>query len=151
MIPLRVWLGLAAILALAGVLWHDHWMTQRYNAKAAQVRAVTASYEAKLKTEHLQAKANIASQVHHDEDRQIDDFTAANPVHGGLCDKPAGVRTAAAPDARDAGAGPAAAGVQPVPAGHPDRGSSVDSRGLLGSLAERADRLSAQVREWQGR
>ena len=42
-IPLRIWAYLAIAASLAGILAHDHYMTRRAQARAAEVRSLTAT------------------------------------------------------------------------------------------------------------
>ena len=88
-IPLRAWLGLAALLALAGILWHDHWMTRRYNAKAAEVRTVTATLEQERKAREIeQADKRKADETAKSLQAELDRIAAAPKPVSVFC-KPA--------------------------------------------------------------
>jgi hypothetical protein len=152
MIPLRWWLYVGAAAALAGVLWHDHHQTHRANSLAATITSMRAQHEADLETARLNERAHISAQVHHDEDLQIRTVTDADPLHGGLCDRPAPVRRAATGIPGDAGPSAAARDFLALPErDHSSDEGQPDQLGMLDLLAKRADLLSAQLREWQGR
>lgn len=81
--------GLAIIAALGGMLWHDHWMTKRYNAKAAEVRTVTATLEQERKAREIeQADKRKADETAKSLQAELDRIAAAPKPVSVFC-KPA--------------------------------------------------------------
>ena len=146
-----------AIALVAALVWyHRHLINEGIERERTHNAQVLAEWqrEADLETGRLKGRAEAAEKSYAAEVAESEEYRATHPLHGGLCPRPA--VAAAMPRATtakpiDAGGAATAAGLQPVPASDTEGRSSVDSLGLLDALAARGDRLSAQVREWQGR
>lgn len=145
-------LELAALGLVGGAVWFWHHETYESGIKA-EVAKVQA--QAVQDTAKLTAKANAAEHTHDQELAILNAYRDAHPEQPvRLClSTSARVQTAAAQPiggSAVAGAGP----VQPVSAGDSGGGTGgagPDISGLLEALAARADQVSAQARELQGR
>lgn len=156
---IRVYIAIAAALALVGGAWwlHNHLVEQGVQQQVEADRKAYAKLqtEADLETGRLKGRAEAAEKAHAKEHDALNAYVADHPDHGGLC-KRSSLPASASPKASashgiNAGTGPAPAGVQQVPDSNSDGEPAVDSRWLLRCLNERADRVSAQAREWQAR
>jgi len=111
--------------------------------------------KADLETGRLQGKADAASHIHDQELADLRLYRSTHPLHGGLCINQgrSNLPSATAANTGDAGAAAGQGDVQSLSPGDPSASGQRDAdiRGMLDTLAARADFLSAQVREWQGR
>lgn len=81
MIPLKYYAYLAAVLALAGLLWHDHYETHRANAAAAKANIAIASLETERKARaHEKEIADAASSQFQNTVTQLQGELAARPL-----------------------------------------------------------------------
>lgn len=131
-------------------LWHHETYESGVAAEVAKVQVQTAK-----DTAALTAKANTAEHAHDQELSTLAAYRDAHPEQPvRLCLSPNAARVQAAP-AQSFGSGPIAptSGIQPVPEGDSGvrTGAGPDISGLLEALAARADEVTAQARELQGR
>jgi hypothetical protein len=143
-----------ALLVVLGLYVHH----RIYQSGVASVQRedaaalVQAKAAADIITAKLAHKAEDASHVHDQELSDLRTYRDHNPVHLRVCNNAnsslSRVPDSALPHSGDAGSIPAAGDVQPVPAG--SSGES-DIGPLLELLAGRADKLAAQLREYQKR
>jgi hypothetical protein len=142
-------ISVAATALAMGFLWYGH---SRYNAGAAAVKAADAAAFAKQVATDTKA-VEAASHAQDTELASLRAYVAAHPLPTvSVCSIAASAPAAAAKAPSSTGpARPGPAPVQPVPAGNPavqpDRNSVV--LGMLSSLAESADAVSAQLRAHQ--
>lgn len=143
-IPLKFWLAGAAVAAIGFLVWREHHAVQ----VAHQQRARAEQAEATLVAER---KAKVAEVAHAQENADTTQFRADNPLHGGLCINPNLPAYSAKRLYESPGA--TAANLQPVPSGDSGAGGQRDPdiRHMLDLLGARADEVSAELREWQGR
>lgn len=155
-------LELIVMGVIAGGIWYWHHeaiekgiadQVALDNTAAAKLRAQTAA-----ETANLKAKATMAEQGHAKEIDSLNDYNRAHPIEPvRLCDAHASsplVPARGAADPGNAGAGAATPGLQSVPGG--DSGSGTGTAGpdispMLSALGAAADKLSAELREYQSR
>jgi hypothetical protein len=143
-LPIRVWSYIGAALALTALLGYVHHRVYKegWDDATAEVEKAAA------KRQHeLQIKINTAEHSHDDELRALRKFRDDYPVGPvRLCLGPRlSVETARSGQIIGR-PGPAAEGVQPVPAGDPDggaRNAGPDIGAMLDALAARADEVNA--------
>ena len=138
-------------LALVGgaiLLWHHETFEAGVKQEVARVELQNAKT-----TATLTAKANTAETLHADENKDLDAFRSAHPIEPvRLCVPTPSLQTPAIIKVSSSAVA-TGADVQPVPAGdsgvrqEPGR----DISELLDLLAGRADKVTAQARELQGR
>lgn len=146
----------AALILSAGLYWHHKVYVsgvaavQQADAVALQAAKAVADKE----TARLTKRAEDASHEHDKDLADLRLYRVTHPVHvgGGLCHNSnnsiAGLPGIPAPDFSHANTGPSPGDVQPVSSGNSGRD---DIGPLLDLLAGRADKLSAQLREYQNR
>ena len=152
----RKWLvELVLLIAIVlGAWWFCHHLIEVgvQRERAAWMLKVD---EANLKAAELRRQAEAAEAARKREHDELTTYVATHPLHGtlaSLCRKPTSVPAATGTDGRDGQASTSTADVLAVPPG--DSGGNLDEPdqlGMLSLLAGRADLLSSQVREWQGR
>jgi hypothetical protein len=156
LVPLKDWIyagALALLLILFATYTHHERALGAARIIAADAAALDkAQHIADLQTAALKQKAEDASHAHDQELADLRSYRASHPVHARVCGAAShsvpGVPATGGSDPGHAGTSPPSGGVQPVSAG--DNGSD-DLGPMLELLAGRADKLSAQLREYQKR
>lgn len=153
-------LAVAGIMALGYAYWHHHIYTAGIAAQqhADAVASAKAIGEARAQTIAAQNAANAAEEAYRDEITRVQADSAQHPIGPVRLCIDAHIGRAGVPEAGPAITGNAAAGapagsVPGVPAGDPGvrPGAGNDISGLLGAWAQKADSLSATIREFQSR
>jgi len=141
---------LIALALVGGAIWF--WHHETFEAGVRQEVNRIELQNAKT-TATLQAKATTAETLHADESKDLGEFRAAHPVEPvRLCLAAPSLQTPSA--VKISVSTPAIGGsIQPVPAGDSEvrADPGPDISGLLEALAARADQVTAQARELQGR
>lgn len=88
-IPLKVWLGLAAVAALAFLIWHDHHLSKLYKAQKAE----TARVESVLEGERVNRRIEQEDRKRADESTkalqaQLDGIRSQPAITGVRCTAP---------------------------------------------------------------
>jgi hypothetical protein len=112
--------------------------------------------DAAIESGRLKGIAEKASHEHDEELQTLREYRVQHPLHGGLClddGRKSRLPNAGTAESGDAGRSSSAESLQPVSSGdsQPSGQSDPDIRGMLDALAGRADRVSAQLREFQAR
>lgn len=156
-------LELIVIAAVAGGIWYwqhhliDKGISQQKAADDAASKPLIN--QAKAETAELQVKATMAEQTHAKEIASLQKYHDDNPnkpvrlcldAHSGS----QGVRATGAANSGNKSAGTPTVGLQPVPDGNPEGGAGragPDIEPMLTALGTAADKVSAELREVQGR
>ena len=145
--------GAIIVALLAGFGWytiHERNIGKAHEAAALAASSAKLQAETDKKTADLQARANMAEQAYEKEhllavNQPVPVVRVCHNANSGSV-----VSNAGPVKPGNEGAGPAAGSVQPMPSGD----SSVagpDIGGMLSALAQRADEISATLREFQTR
>ncbi len=154
---------LLVILIVAAAVWyygHEHYESgiqaqiATDNAERSALIASTAK-----QTAELQARASTAEKAYADEQAKTANYNVSNPLEPiRLCNTATSSRgylpTTGALVGGAKGTGPGTAAIQQMPTGNNslrDESGGRDISGLLESLAESADEVSASLREFQTR
>lgn len=149
--------GIAVAAIIAGMLWYRHSLIAEgeQHIKDADAKAVAAQI---IHNTEIETRAKtLAEQAGHAHDQELTDLRAYRDSHplgpmfvsnGASHRCPVPAATTAHP--RDVETITSAQSVLSVSAGNTES-SAIDISGMLEALAGRADQLSAQLREWQGR
>jgi hypothetical protein len=156
LIPLKDYIyGAAIVLLCVGFLSfirHERAIGASRILQADALALTKAQAAADIQTAKLAKQAQEASHAHDQELADLRYYRVTHPVHIRVChdthDSIPGVPGSSAANGGNAGSSPPRGGVQPVLAG--DNGSD-DLGPMLELLAGRADKLSAQLREFQKR
>ena len=160
LIPTKDWLygGLIILLIVFGIHEHHKILAEGIaEQKTADDKATAVLVAASAKqTAELQAKATMAEQAYDKEHQAILDQPSVGSVRLCVNSHPSGsiVRQASGSKPGDASAGATASTVQSVSSGDSSSGTGAagpDIGNLLGLLAQRADQVSAELREDQAR
>ena len=159
LIPIKDWLygGAITLLIIFGLHYHHKVLAEGIaEQKAADDKASAALIQQTAKqTAELQAKATMAEQAYDKEHQAILDQPSLPTVRlcGNTHPGSSGMRQTSAPNPGVAAAGTPSGDLQPMPAGSDSVGpeQNPDISDLLSLLAQRADDISAQLREIQAR
>jgi hypothetical protein len=161
LIPVKDWIYLGVIAAIfaGGIYIHHKLITEGIAEQRAADDKASATLVADIakQTAALQVKASMAEQAfnkEHDDNQTFRDSHPLQPVR--LC-RASNVGSAPSTGATHSGnesTSATAADVSNVPPGNSSGGTSAtgpDISKLLGLLADRADNVSAELREYQSR
>jgi hypothetical protein len=162
--PIKDWAycGIIAAILIGGTWYHHKLITEGVAEQKAADDAASAKIVADTvkQTAELQTKATMAEQAYDQEQSENAAYRSAHPIQPvrlclGASHSGSGVvpQTGAAHPG-DANPGAGAANVSSVPLANSGSGggtNSPDISNLLGLLAERADQVSAVLREYQSR
>jgi hypothetical protein len=153
LIPIKDWIygGLIVLLISFGVYERHHLIAegQQHELAALKLSSDKLQKQTAAQTAELQAKATMAEQAY---DKEVNNLNNLPTPIVRLCNNATNsgrvVPKASSTIAGDGDTGPAASGVQSVPAGNSE---GPDIGPMLSALAARADQVSATLREYQGR
>jgi hypothetical protein len=159
LIPLKDWLygGAIVLLIVLGLHYHHKVLAEGIaEQKAADAKAtLVLTQETAKQTAELQTRATMAEQAYDKEHQSILSQPSLPPVRlcGNAHNSGSLLPKAGAVVQGNAGTGAAPGDLQPVPSGDSSvgDGQNPDLAGLLGILAQRADEVSAELREYQAR
>lgn len=152
----RKWLvELLVLAAIAGAVWWGCARLIDVGVQKERALWVAKLDQAKLAAARAEGRAQAADKAAEGERDALKDYVASNPLHGSLaslCRPKGGLPGATAANPGHADPGATGSNVLPLPSGSFDGHSGEpDQLNLLDLLAQRADLLSAQVREFQSR
>ena len=156
LIPLKDYVyGAAIVLLCVGFLSfirHERAVGASRILQADTLALTKAQAAADIQTAKLAKQADEASHAHDKELADLRYYRVTHPIHVRVCHDThgsvPGLPATGSANGSNAGAGPASGDVQPVLTG--DNGGE-DIGPLLDLLANRADQVSAQLREFQKR
>ena len=154
LIPLKDWVygGLIVTLLIFGVYEKHHLIAegQQHELAALKLSSDKLQKQTAMQTAELQAKATMAEQAY---DKEVHSLSNLPPVSVRVCNSPSAHSGSVVPKAGAVIAGDAAPGTAPgdvleVP---PRDSGERDIGPMLSVLADRADQVSAELREYQTR
>jgi hypothetical protein len=152
LVPSRDWFYGALIVALGALLIYERHVGEVHELAAIQASSAKLVAQTAVQTAELKAKATMAEQAYDKEANSLANVAAQPAPVVRLCQYGSHPIVPATGGAQPGNATPGAAApsVQQVPPGNPSS-AGPDIGGMLVALGEAADRISAELREYQAR